>query len=75
MDEKILVCIVIFFSFSLVYYTFNERNIDEANKLYSLSHTAEKSFDTKKYNIFFSFKNTDFKMIYRKIAEFAKKMI
>lgn len=63
------------FSFSLVYYTFNERNIDEADKLYSLSHTVEKSFGTKMYNICFSFKNTDFKTIYRKIGEFAKKMI
>lgn len=52
------------FSFSLVYYTFNERNIDEADKLYSLSHTVEKSFGIKMYNICFSFKNTDFKTIY-----------
>lgn len=70
--KKLLIVVVVLISFSLVYYTFNEKNIDEASKLNELNLSVKDSLDLNNFNIYVSFENSRFIDIYQQIGLYAK---
>ena len=70
--KKLLIVVVVLISFSLVYYTFNEKNIDEASKLNELNLSVKDSLDLNNFNIYVSFENSQFIDIYQQIGLYAK---
>ena len=59
-------------SFSLVYYTFNEKNIDEASKLNELNLSVKADLKLNNFNVYVSFENSQFTDIYQQIGLYAK---
>lgn len=70
--KKLLIVVVVLISFSLVYYTFNEKNIDEASKLNELNLSVKDSLELNNFNIYVSFENSQFIDIYQQIGLYAK---
>jgi len=70
--KKLLVVVVMLISFSLVYYTFNEKNIEKASQLNGLDLTVQESLDLNYYSVYVSFENSQFNDIYHQIGSYAK---
>lgn len=70
--KKLLIVVVILISFSLVYYTFNEKNIEEASKLNELNLSVKENLELNNFNVYISFENSQFTDIYQQIGLYAK---
>ncbi len=70
--KKLLMVVVMLISFSLVYYTFNEKNIDEASKLNELNLSVKADLKLNNFNVYVSFENSKFTDIYQQIGLYAK---
>lgn len=70
--KKLLIVVVVLISFSLVYYTFNEKNLVEASKLNELNLSVKDSLELNNFNVYVRFENSQFIDIYQQIGLYAK---
>lgn len=70
--KKLLIVAVVLISFSLVYYTFNKKNLVEASKLNELNLSVKDSLELNNFNVYVTFENSQFIDIYQQIGLYAK---
>lgn len=63
--KKLLIVAVVLISFSLVYYTFNKKNLVEASKLNELNLSVKDSLELNNFNVYVTFENSQFIDIYQ----------